>query len=173
MNAVAAQASSGAYGPCRICAGIVPTADLTLGAAVEPVLQAHIAASPNLRGIRGPYTAGGDAKFAEAMALFEKYGLVFDLGATFDKLHEAIEIARSFPAVTMVLNHCGELAGPSSFDGNPAAEEKWRADIIELGKLENVYAKVGGCTMTYNGWGFEDRDVPIGSEELAELTFPL
>jgi hypothetical protein len=50
-------------------------------------LQAHIAASPNLRGIRGPYAAGGDARFAEAMALLEKHGLVFDLGAAFDKLH--------------------------------------------------------------------------------------
>jgi predicted TIM-barrel fold metal-dependent hydrolase len=173
VHGVAAQAASGAYGSCRICAGIVPTADLTLGAAVEPVLQAHMAASSNLRGIRGPYTAGSCAKFAETMALFEKYSLVFDLGAPFDKLHEAIEIARVFPKVIMVLNHCGELAGPSSFNGSPSAEEKWCNDIVELGKLPNVFAKVGGCTMTYNGWGFDNRDVPIGSEELAELTYPL
>jgi L-fuconolactonase len=45
-------ARSGAYGPCEIAAGISGTADLTLGAAVEPVLRAHMVASPNFRGIR-------------------------------------------------------------------------------------------------------------------------
>jgi predicted TIM-barrel fold metal-dependent hydrolase len=60
---------------------------------------------------------------------------------------EAVEIASAFPNVSMVLNHCGELAGPSSFDGEPAAEDKWRADITALGKLPNVFAKVGGCAV--------------------------
>lgn len=52
VNGIAAMARSGAYGPCEIAAGISSTADLTLGAAVEPVLRAHMVASPNFCGIR-------------------------------------------------------------------------------------------------------------------------
>ena len=45
--------SSGKYGRTAVAAGIVGFADLTLGAAVAPVLEAHLAASPQrFRGIR-------------------------------------------------------------------------------------------------------------------------
>ena len=48
-----AQSSSGQSGKTKIAAGIVGFADLTLGKAVEPVLEAHIAAGKNrFRGIR-------------------------------------------------------------------------------------------------------------------------
>merc|ERR1711924_405085 len=65
------------------------------------------------------------------------------------------------------------MGGPGAFSADPEAEDKWRKDIISLGRLTNVYAKVGGCTMTFNGWGFEKRDKPVGSKELAELTLPI
>ena len=53
VQGVAAMSSSGTYGDCRVAAGIVSFADLTLGAQVRPVLEAHIAASVNrFRGIR-------------------------------------------------------------------------------------------------------------------------
>src|SRR5215469_13197491 len=41
-NGVAAMAASGVYGKTKVCAGIVGYADLSLGAAVEPVLEAQI-----------------------------------------------------------------------------------------------------------------------------------
>jgi len=44
VNGFAAMSASGQYGPSRICAGIVGWADLMLGAAVQEVLEAHIAA---------------------------------------------------------------------------------------------------------------------------------
>src|ERR1700686_1559561 len=53
VNGIAAQSASGQYGETRVAAGIVSFADLTLGAAVEEVLQAHIAAAhERFRGIR-------------------------------------------------------------------------------------------------------------------------
>src|SRR5271169_3062240 len=59
VNGIAAQSASGQYGETRVAAGIVGFADLTLGAAVEEVLQAHIAAAPaRFRGIR--HAAGYD-----------------------------------------------------------------------------------------------------------------
>ena len=50
---VAARSASGFYGPMRACAGTVAMADLMLGDAVAPVLEAHLrAAGGRLRGIR-------------------------------------------------------------------------------------------------------------------------
>src|SRR5437899_136236 len=52
-NGVAAMAASGTYGNTHVCAGIVGYADLTLGAAVEKVLEAMIeAGGGRFRGIR-------------------------------------------------------------------------------------------------------------------------
>jgi L-fuconolactonase len=52
-NGVAAMAASGRYGKTRACAGIIGYADLTLGAPVENVLEAMIAAGGGrFRGIR-------------------------------------------------------------------------------------------------------------------------
>ena len=60
VNGIAAQSASGQYGETRVAAGIVGFADLSMGAAVEEVLQAHIAAAPHrFRGIR--HAAGFDA----------------------------------------------------------------------------------------------------------------
>jgi len=46
VNGIAAQSASGQYGETQVTAGIASFADLNLGAAVEEVLQAHIAAAP-------------------------------------------------------------------------------------------------------------------------------
>src|SRR6478735_2348405 len=53
VNGVAAMSASGMYGETRACAGIVSRADLLLGDAVAPVLEAHIqAGGGRFRGIR-------------------------------------------------------------------------------------------------------------------------
>jgi hypothetical protein len=54
-NGIAAMCASGIYGDVRVCAGIVGFADLRLGEAVRPVLEAHIAAAG------GPPRAAGSA----------------------------------------------------------------------------------------------------------------
>src|ERR1700751_2704347 len=52
-NGRPAMAASGTYGKTQVCSGIVGYADLTLGAAVEKVLEAMIAAGGGrFRGIR-------------------------------------------------------------------------------------------------------------------------
>src|SRR5262245_55813943 len=53
VNGIAAMSASGQYGPVRIAAGIVGTADLRLGDAVAEVLDAQLAAGGGrFRGIR-------------------------------------------------------------------------------------------------------------------------
>jgi len=151
VNGVAAAGASGMYGDCLLCAGIVSTADLLLGAdKLEPILLAHIAASPRFRGIRvlgyDLAEVASDARFAEAMGLLAKHGIAFDVGTETDKLDDVALLAAAFPAVTFILNHCGGTPGPADF-AKEGVEEKWRAGIAAVAQCSNVYAKVGGIQM--------------------------
>ena len=177
VNGVAAMARSGAYGPCELCAGISGTADLMLGAAVEPVLLAHQAASPNFRGIRAPFDPTSDA-WKAGMAVVEKLGLVYDIGCSHEGLEEVLAVVKAFPNVKMVLNHCGGTPGPAAFsgEGGAAIEAKWKEGMTALAACPNLYLKVGGIQMTYNGIKdkagtlLELRESAVGSAELADLT---
>ena len=99
VQGIAAQSASGQYGATAVAAGIVSNADLSLGSAVAPVLEAHIAASGNrFRGIRfslawdaspditsaSARTQGllTDAKLREGLACLQRYGLSFDASFT-------------------------------------------------------------------------------------------
>jgi len=83
MQGVAVMGESGLYTKCRVAAGIIGTVDLTLGAAVEPVLLAHRAVARNFRGIR---FRGGqsesipfdDPSFIEGLKVLERLGLTWD-----------------------------------------------------------------------------------------------
>ena len=98
VNGIAAMGASGAYGPIRVAAGIVGFADLTLGAAVEEVLAAHLmAGGGRFRGIRHaagwqdktpevhnshtdppPRLYRDHAKFREGFKVLGRMGLVLD-----------------------------------------------------------------------------------------------
>src|SRR5258707_5488430 len=53
VNGIAAMSASGNYGPCRVAEAIIGHADLTLGARVREVLEAHMAVGGGrFRGIR-------------------------------------------------------------------------------------------------------------------------
>uniref|UniRef100_A0A7S4SMC5 Amidohydrolase-related domain-containing protein n=1 Tax=Alexandrium monilatum TaxID=311494 RepID=A0A7S4SMC5_9DINO len=175
---VAAACDSGIYGPSRdhftrVCMGIQGTCDLH-HPIVEAVLK-QMMANRNFRGVRagGPY----DEAFKRGFRLLEKYGLVFDRWHhpdpiyNPDELPRLKELAKEFPGVTIVLDHLGGAVGPKM--GGPEAEACWRADISDLAaSCPNVVCKVGGIQMVVNGFGLEKRSTPIGSEELAELTYP-
>ena len=55
-------------------------------------------------------------------------------------------------------------------DGTEQEQAAWRAKIAKLASCPNAYAKVGGAGMPDRGYGLADRAVPVGSEELAEMT---
>ena len=62
VNGIAAMSASGLYGPTRVAAGIIGTADLRLGDAVAAVLDAQIAAGGGrFRGIRRAAAWDADA----------------------------------------------------------------------------------------------------------------
>ena len=188
VNGIAAMSASGRYGPTRVAAGIVSFADLTLGEAVGPVLDAHLAASPRFRGIR--HAAGWDAseavrnshtnpprglladsRFRRGFAELARRGLTFDAWCYHPQLPEVADLAKAFPDTTIVLDHFGGPLGIGPYQGRRAEVFAWWRDAIRgLADCPNVVAKLGGLVMPLNGFGFHKRAQPPTSVELAEAT---
>ena len=185
-NGVAAQSASGGFGPARACAGIVGFADLTLGAAVDEVLEAHLARAPDrFRGIRhaaghdpGPEVRNShtrpparlmrDAAYREGVARLAAFGLGFEAWLYHPQLDDLIDLARGCPGVSIVLDHFGGPLGIGPYAGRRAEVfEAWRPKISALAECPNVTAKLGGLAMPINGYGWNKRSRPPGSEELA------
>ena len=80
---------------------------------------------------------------------------------------DVLAIASEFPNLVLVLNH---LSGQA--DGTEQEQVAWRAKIAKLASCPNAFAKVGGAGMPDRGYGLADRAVPVGSEELAQMTLP-
>jgi predicted TIM-barrel fold metal-dependent hydrolase len=188
---VAAMCESGFYGPVRVCAGIVSHADLTLGAAVRPVLEAHAAAGGRrFRGIRHSacwdpdpamlnpaYAPAEDmldsAAFRAGFAELAPLGLSYDAWLYFHQLPRLIRLARDFPATPIVLNHCGGVLGIGRYAGQrEAVFAAWLGSMRELASCPNVMVKCGGLGMRLPGFGFETASVAPSSEQLAEAWKP-
>lgn len=186
---IAAMSASGGYGDTRIAAGIVGYADLSLGDAVTPVLEAHMAASPNrFRGIR--HAAGWDASaevrnshtnppqslymrddFRQGFTLLEKYRMSFDAWFFHPQFDEFIDLAKAFPNTTIILDHFGGPVGIGPYvNKRERIFAEWKDRIAELGSCKNVHAKLGGINMKLNGFNWHKQPRPPSSTELAETT---
>ena len=174
-----------------VAAGIVGFADLRLGGAVAPVLEEHIAASPDrFRGIRHscswdaspairkshtkpPEHLYMDPVFREGFACLEGTGLTFDAWLYHPQLMELVDLARAFPGVTIILDHFGGPLGIGPYEGKrDQVFVEWKKCIEELAQCPNVVMKLGGLLMPINGWGFHKQEQPPASEALAAATAP-
>jgi predicted TIM-barrel fold metal-dependent hydrolase len=193
-NGIAAMAASGGYGAMRVCAGIVGYADLRLGDAVRPVLEAHVAAAGGpagrFRGIRHiatwdpdpamlnpAYTPAADMLdspgFRAGFAHLAPLGLSFDAWLYFHQIPRLTALARAFPATPIVLDHCGGILGIGRYAGRrDAVFQEWSALIRELATCPNVMVKLGGLGMRLPGFGFEDQPRAPSSMQLAEAWRP-
>ena len=176
VHGVAAMSRSGKYGAARLCTGIFSAADLRLGKAVEPVLQAHLAASPFFRGVRTPFPSDLNAEFMEGYAMLAKHGLSFDnYSPDCERLLTLAKLAEAQPDVVIIVNHLGGKIDP---DASPAEVSRWQACIDSLANCPNVVMKCGGAQQRVGlDWQppfhMERRaEGPLGSEELCELLFP-
>ena len=174
----------------RVAAGIVGFADLSRGAAVRPVLEAHLEASKRFRGIR--HVSAWDAsdqirnahtnppeqllakrEFREGFACLHALGLSFDAWLYHRQLPELTELARAFPETAIVLDHIGGPIGIGPYAGKrEEIFDAWHQDIATLAQCDNVTVKLGGLTMSSAGFRWHKRDTPPGSEELAEVMGP-
>src|SRR5215831_15287078 len=153
-NGVAAMAASGSYGETLVCAGIVGTADLRLGAGAAEALDAQIAAAGGrFRGIRfitkwdadeelntGRYAPPPglmqDRGFRAGFAQLGPRKLSFDAMVYHPQHLELADLARAFPDTTIVVNHCGGLIALTRTYLNRKEEAiaNWRSSIAELAK---------------------------------------
>ena len=192
-NGVAAMAASGAYGSTLVCAGIVSSADISVGAEVAQVLDAQIAAGGGrFRGIRvstkwdadetlntGRYIVPRglmqDRDFRAGFATLAPRKLSFDAMIYHPQILELAELARAFPDTTVVLNHIGGLiAGTRTYlPRRTEAIAQWRSSMTELAKCPNVFVKLGGLGMAYFGIGFDKLETPASSQQLSEAWGPL
>jgi L-fuconolactonase len=172
----------------RIAAAIVGHADLLLGDAVAPVLEAHLAASPQrFRGIRhsatwdasdalrseAPQTLLGNRKFRQGFGCLEKLGLSFDAWVYHPQLTEVGELARAFPSVPIILNHIGAPLGAGLYAGKRAEVfQVWSSGIVQLAKYPNVAVKLGGVGSVRSGYDWHERAVKPSSVELANILRP-
>jgi predicted TIM-barrel fold metal-dependent hydrolase len=178
-------------GPTRIAAGIVGYADLTLGADVVPVLQAHMeAGGGRFKGIR--HAASWDASdavgnahthppagllldstFRKGFACLDRFGLSFDAWIYHPQIKELIDLANAFPKTPIVLDHVGTPLGIGPYAGQrDEVLGEWRRDISLLAACGNVFVKLGGLAMKLNGFGWHKRLLPPTSLELAAAMTP-
>ncbi len=185
---IAAMSDSGQFGPTRICNAIVGGLDMTLGAAVEPVLDAHIAASGGrFRAIR--YSTGWDAsekirsivpdphrladpRVRAAMAVLHRKGLTFDAWLYHTQLQDIADLADAFPDLPIVLNHVGSpiLGGPYRGRGDEVFTQ-WKTGIENIARRPNVVVKLGALPIRLAG-STANRDLPPSSQEVATAWRP-
>jgi L-fuconolactonase len=174
VQGIVAMSNSGTYGATKLCAGIFGSADLRLGAAAEPVLQAHLAASPNFRGVRTGFPSNLNAEFMDGYALLAKYQLSYDnYSPNFERLPTLARLANANPDVPVIVNHLG---GTITADATKDQVGKWRASIDAIAASPNAVMKCGGGQMRVGPWmpnfHMDQMASPLGSEELCALLFP-
>ncbi len=188
LEAVAQQVAANPAITSRIAAAIVGHANLALGDAVAPVLEAHLAASPKrFRGIRHSTTwdasdalrseaARGllaDDGFRRGVAWLEKLGLSFDAWVYHPQLSEVAGLAAAFPQVPIILNHIGAPLGVGPYAGKrDDVSRSWSRGLAELAQLPNVAVKLGGVGSLRSGYDWHERAVQPSSSELAQILRP-
>ena len=189
VQGLAAASASGLYGPGRAAAAIIGHADLKLGERVEPVLDALQAASPNrFRGVRHsvtwdphpemdnrePQGVLATDNFRAGARVLARKGMSLEGWVNASQLPELAELAKAVPGLTIILNHIGGLmrTGPYA-NREDEVMAAWRSGIAAVAACSNVNMKLGGIGMPRTGFDWHERDLPIGSEELADSMAPL
>ncbi|WP_347557364.1 amidohydrolase family protein [Robbsia sp. KACC 23696] len=190
-NGIAAMGASGAYGETRWCEGIVGGADLTLGDAVDPVIEQMLERSGGrLRGMRNPLAWHADAAvqstivtpppdlmqqtgFRRGVQRLAKYGLSLDVWLYHTQLDALYELAKATPDVTVVIDHFGGPIGVGPYAGDGAAVlSAWQSSLRRLATLSNTRLKLGGAGMPVFGHPFAAATTPPSSEALARAWRP-
>jgi predicted TIM-barrel fold metal-dependent hydrolase len=185
---VAAMGEAGAFGARGVCLAAVGNVDLTLGAAVEPVLDAlTVASGDRFRGVRASVCwdaadslhraaprAGllGEPDVRDGIAALARRGLSLDCWLYHPQIPELTAVADAYPALTVILNHTGTpiLGGPYR-DRVDEVRAQWRAAMAELARRDNVYVKLGALPAKFAG-NNKSRGLPPSSADVAEVWRP-
>ncbi|MFI5720803.1 amidohydrolase family protein [Nocardia sp. NPDC051750] len=161
------------------------------------LLEAHLSASPLVRGIRsmvahhpdtgirsfapGPNALRGPA-FLDGFAALAERELAFEAWVYSHQIPEVTALAQRYPKVTIILNHLGTPAGifgpVGKHTGRDAAArnrilERWRTDIADLAESPKVVAKISGLMMPILGHPVPRAGTSTPVPELADRIGPL
>jgi L-fuconolactonase len=168
----------------RVAAAIVSYADMTLGDAVEEVLNAHeVAGEGRFRGIRHQTTWDADARvrlgpidnptlmeekgFRRGVARLGEAGYTFDAWLYHPQLPQLTGMARANEGTTIVLDHLGGPLGIGPYTDRDEVRSHWRAGMRDLATCPNLVVKLGGIGMDFTfGTGWSSRGRPPGSDEV-------
>jgi predicted TIM-barrel fold metal-dependent hydrolase len=179
----------------KICAGIVAHAELSRGAAIRELLEMHIEVGRGfVRGIRqnmawdptpsiqlpplpprkeiAPHLPVSPL-FREGFACLAPLGLSFDAWLYQPQLPELLDLVRTFPDTSIVIDHVGGPVRVGPYVGrSDALFAEWKAIMAEFARCPNVSMKIGGLGMRSLGFDFRGKPKPPTSEQLAELWRP-
>ena len=175
--------------PTAVAKAIVAYADLTQGDQVAELLNAHLEASNGtVRGVRqnatrddspllhsGYHQPGPElyerADFRAGVRELIKRDLSFDAWQFYHQLPALAALARAFPDLRVVVDHCGGIVGVGPYAGRrDEVFAIWRRNIEELARLPNVSVKLGGLGMGISG--FEALGATPGSAAIAAAFKP-
>jgi L-fuconolactonase len=126
---------------------IVAHAPLERGKAVEPLLEQIIGSSAKVRGIRRILQSERDlsellrsSALIEGVSLLPRFGLHFEITATYTQMQAVIDLVQQLPQVPMILDHCGK---PGIRYGQL---EAFQHHARALARHPNLYCKLSGLT---------------------------
>ena len=116
---------------------------------------------------RGPEGLYADADFRRGVALLGELGYTYDTWHYHHQNAEFAALARAVPGTPLVLDHFGTPLGVGRFAGQrESIFANWQRDIARIASNPNVVAKIGGLAMPDNGFGWNLRERPPGSDEV-------
>ena len=157
-------------------------ADVSLGAAVEEVLEAHEQAGKGrFSGVRyitaqddhpplamPPSIPMNDPTYLEGVRRIGDMGYTYDSMVYHPQLTDFLGVARACPDTPIVLNHLGGILGTGPYkDRRQEILEYWKAQMTSIAACPNVFLKLGGIGMPMMGFRWDKRDRPADSLELA------
>ncbi len=171
----------------QVMGGIVAHADLRDASTLDAVLDAHEAeGNGRFRGIRhagshalhpevlmipggAPVGLYADPDFRVGVIRLGERGLTYDTWHYHYQNQDFLDLARSAPGTTMVLDHFGTPLGVGPYESQrEQIFEQWKADIAAIARCENVVAKIGGLAMPDNGFGWHTAERPPTSDEFID-----
>lgn len=174
----------------RLGDAIVGWADLSLGADIEPVLQAHLEhGEGRFRGIRARPTWHEDSRVhpaqsgrpgfllepgvQEAVRQLGRQDLSLDLWLYHSQLDDVLALAARCPDTLLVLNHCGGPLGIGPYqDRRHEVFQSWRRTLRQLAAVPQLRLKLGGLAMPRMGFALDQAPIAPSSDMLARLWAP-
>lgn len=123
---------------------IVAAAPVELGTSLRGHLEALVALSPLVKGVRRNIQDEAEPDFClhpdfvEGVRLLAEYGLSFDLCIRQWQLRSVVELVRKCPDTRFILDHLGKP------DIKQHGLDPWREHLAQLAALPNVWCKVSG-----------------------------